>query len=210
MKVDLRDAWVLCCGKRGCGKSTLCSWIIKKNKHLFKDVFVVSPSAFSGFWDDLIPKENVQHSWSEAWLQCLIDKMIAKNKGKNQKSPDFTRVLVILDDVLSSETKAHNSKALKILASRGRHAGISVWVNIHYLTSCSPMMRNCATFIVFGINNQKSIELLHSEFGQGESIKEYSDFVRRNSRDYRFLVINCEAKNTDAKEIYGTLKAPSN
>jgi energy-coupling factor transporter ATP-binding protein EcfA2 len=211
MKIDLRDRWILACGRRGCGKTTLSQYLIKKSKHHFKEIFCVSPSAFSGAWDGVIPSENVQHNWSEEWLMKLIERMIAKNKGKNQKSEGFLRVLVVLDDCLSSEAKAHNSKALKILASRGRHCGISVYCNLHFLTGASPMMRNCADYIVFGVNNQASIELLHEEFGVGDmNVKEFAAFVRKNTQQFRFLVVDNTAANTDnPDEVYATIKAPS-
>lgn len=210
MRIDIRDRWILCCGRRGCGKTTLVQYLIKKNKHHFAEVFAVSPSAFSGAWDNIIPPENVQHAWSEAWLDKLITKMIAKNKNKVQKDKDFTRVLVILDDCLSSDTKAHNSRSLKVLASRGRHCGISVFCNLHFLTSASPMMRNCSDYLIFGVNNQSSIDILFEENGVGDmNAKEFTQFVRKNTQDYRFLVIDNAATNTqDAKAVYGTLRVP--
>jgi hypothetical protein len=211
MKIDLRDGWILCCGRRGCGKTCLVQYFIKHNKRYFKEVFVVSPSSFSGAWHGIVPDENVQQTWSEEWVQKLIDKMVTKNKGKTQKSPDFTRILLVLDDVLSSDAKAHNSKALKILASRGRHCGIAVFCNLHFLTSASPMMRNMADYILFGVNNQASIDLLFEENNVGDmNLKEFSKFVRTNTQQYRFLIINNAAANThDPSEVYGTFKVPS-
>lgn len=208
MKIDIRDRFILCCGRRGCGKSTLVMYLIKHYKSQFKDILVVSPSSFSGAWKDIVPDENVQENWSEDWVQKLISKMVIRNKGKTQQSKDFTRVLLVLDDVLSSETKAHNSKALKVLASRGRHCGISVFINLHFLTSASPMMRNCSDYIIFGVNNEASINILYEEFNVGDKdYKTFSKFVRNNTQDYRFLIINNAAANThDAKEVYGTYK----
>lgn len=208
MKVDLKDKWVICCGRRGCGKTTLIQHFIKHYKSQFKEIFVVSPSSFSGAWEGIVPDENVQQNWSEDWVQKLINKMVIRNKGKTQKSPDFTRILLVLDDVLSSDAKAHNSKALKILASRGRHCGIAVFINLHFLTSASPMMRNMSDYLIFGVNNQASIDILYEENNVGDmNSKEFSMFVRNNTQDYRFLIINNAAANThDSKEVYGTFR----
>lgn len=211
MKIDIRDSWTVFTARRGAGKTTLIQWMIKHNRSHFREVFVISPSAFSGAWQGIVPESNVIQNWSEEWLMSLIKKMMEKNKGKKQKDKDFTRVLVVLDDVLSSETKAHNSKALNILASRGRHCGISCLLSIHYLTSIAPLHRNMATYILFGVNNQASIEILFDEYNIGDmNAKQFSKFVRDNTQQYRFLVINCEAANTnDPSEVYGTIKAPS-
>lgn len=209
--LDLRDKFLLFCGRRGCGKTQLIKHLIRKNGEYFYDVFVVSPSAFSGTWAGVVKPENIQHQWSEQWMLKMIDKMSERNKGLNQKSPKFTRIMIVLDDVLSSELRAHDSKALKIIASRGRHCGVTIAGVVHFLTGVAPMMRQCSDYLFYGVNNAASISILYEEFNVGDmNEKQFRKFVIDNTQDYRFLVINNTASNTrDPDQVYGTIKAPS-
>jgi hypothetical protein len=72
--------------------------LLENSKSHFAEIFVISPSSFSGAWKNTcVPESNVRDEWSENWMLQLIERLSAKNKGKNQQSTDFVRVLVVLD-----------------------------------------------------------------------------------------------------------------
>lgn len=212
MKISLKDKFVCICGRRGSGKTNICMHLIDKSRSAFKEIFVISPSSFSGAWSGVVPDSNVRDKWSEQWMLQLIDRMTTRNKGKTQKSSDFTRVLVVLDDCLSSgDVKAHQSQALKIAVSRGRHIGLCLLNVVHAYKSISPMQRMNSDYILVGNQNSASLQILFEEFGIGDmDLKKFITFVRKNTADYRFLVIDNTAGNMqDASAVYATIKAPA-
>lgn len=212
MKISLKDKFVCICGRRGSGKTNICMYLIEKSRSAFKEIFVISPSSFSGAWEGIVPDSNVREKWSEQWMMSLIDRLSAKNKGKNQKSPDFCRVLVVLDDCLSSgDVRAHQSQSLKIAASRGRHIGLCLLNVVHAYKSISPMQRMNSDYILVGNQNSASLQILFDEFGIGDmDFKQFTKFVRDNTKDFRFLVIDNTAGNMqDANAVYATLRAPN-
>ena len=44
MNLDLINKTILCCAKRGSGKSVLCKYLVEHNKDKFEKIFVVSPT----------------------------------------------------------------------------------------------------------------------------------------------------------------------
>jgi hypothetical protein len=208
-KVNLCDKFFTLVGRRHSGKSQMVKWLIKKQRHHFKEIFVICPSAFNGDYKGLVPDSNIMTDFKEEWVNSLIQKMAEANKGKNKEFKDFKRVLLILDDVVSSEIKSHHSKSIKILASRGRHLGCSVAVLSQWLTSVSPLQRLNSDYLFIGKTNAKSINILFNEFNLGNmSEPEFRRFVEQNTNDFNFLIINNAASNTtDLTNVYGRLKA---
>jgi hypothetical protein len=123
-KLDMRDQYWVLCARRNGGKTELLKYLLRKQKHLFKECFIVSPTAFTGTWKGIVEDRNIQHSFDEEWMMRLINKMISINQGKTKHDPGFTRVALILDDVVSSDRRCHGSKSLSIISSRGRHCGL--------------------------------------------------------------------------------------
>jgi len=106
LTIELQDCFSLVIGRRGSGKSVLLKWLIRQSRNLFSEVFIFSPSSFSGYWSDVLDESNIFLEYDETWVQKLVDKMTGLNKGKNQQSPDFKRVMLVLDDVISSDAKS--------------------------------------------------------------------------------------------------------
>eukprot|EP00952_Eustigmatos_sp_NYUAD-ZCMA_P012495 50215-Eustigmatos_ZCMA.PRE.1 len=165
--VDKRAKRSVTLRRRGSGKTEMLKWLIQKQKGAFKEVFIVSPSSFGGQWKGVIPDSNVTTDYREEWVESLIKKMTEANKGKTKASKDFKRVLLILDDVVSSEIKSHHSKTLKTLAARGRHCGIACGLTAQWCTSISPLQRLNSDMLIVGLTNAASIDILFKEFNLG-------------------------------------------
>lgn len=208
MKIDLRCTFCSLIGRRGSGKSTTLKHLIKQQGGRFKEIFIICPSSFNGDFKDLVSEKNIFENYDENWVMALVKKMIDANKGKTKDSKDFKNVLLILDDVVSSDKSGHYSKSLKLLASRGRHTGIVVILTAQWLTSISPLQRLNSDYLFIGKTNASSIGILYDEFNLNEQTeKQFRAFVQKNTDDHRFLVINNTASNTsDTKQVYGSIK----
>jgi hypothetical protein len=210
MLIELADKFVTLTAKRGAGKTQLLKYLIKKNKKHFKEIFIITPSAFNGDYDGVVPKANVLTEYKEEWVENLMRKMTVKNNGKTKASPDFARVMLVLDDVVSSEIKAHSSKTLRTLAARGRHLGLCLVQTAQYYKSIAPIHRQNSDLIFFGKNNTQGIDCLYEEYNMGDmNANEFRRFVIKNTEDYHFLVINNTSKSSRPEDVYGVIKAPS-
>jgi hypothetical protein len=210
MLIELADKFVTLTAKRGAGKTQLLKYLIRKNRHHFKEIFIITPSAFNGDYDGVVPKANILTEYSEQWVENLMQKMATKNKGKTKDTPGFTRVMLVLDDVVSSEIKAHNSKTLRTLAARGRHLGLCLIQTAQYYKSIAPIHRQNSDLIFFGKNNTQGIDCLFEEYSMGDmNANEFRRFVIQNTEDYHFLVINNSSKSSRSEDVYATIKAPN-
>lgn len=199
--------------KRNSGKSLLIRYIIHQQRHEFKTIFVVSGSEeVNAFYEKFVDKKNIFHKYEEKWAKALMDKMAKINKGKDKNDPDFTRILLVLDDI-ACDVNSHSSGSLEKLWAKGRHFGITVFISIQYPHMISPLMRSNMDYACIGQLNSQSIEIVTKEFAHGKiDTKEFLEMLHRCTSDFKFLIIkNTSVKNTsNMDEIYGCLKTPEN
>jgi hypothetical protein len=208
MIICLKDKFVTLTAKRGAGKTQLLKYLIKRNRQHFKEIFIITPSAFNGDYDGVVPKANLLSEYKEEWVENLMNKMATRNNGKTKATPGFTRVMLVLDDVVSSEIKAHSSKTLRTLAARGRHLGICLIQTAQYYKSIAPIHRQNSDLIFFGKNNTQGIDCLFVEYNLGDmNANEFRRFVIENTQDYHFLVIDNSSKSSRPEDVYGVIKA---
>ena len=196
-------------GKTMSGKTKLCEYVIKKEKHLYDKIFAVSiTESVNRFYSKFLPENCVYDNFSEKWLNSLI-KSATNYKEKNPNKPKY--ILLILDDA-GSEPDFISSVAFKQLMTRGRHIGISVIICQQYLMQCKPIIRNNMSFLCCGQMNNQSQQLLCDEFLAGNiDRKQFLEIYRNATKDYGFLIINNNsAKNSEnLDEIYGVLRTPN-
>ena len=212
LTIELQDCFSLVIGRRGSGKSVLLKWLIRQSRNLFSEVFIFSPSSFSGYWSDVLDESNIFLEYDEAWVQKLVDKMTGLNKGKNQQSPDFKRVMLVLDDVISSDAKSQTSKMLKLLATRGRHLGITCIISSQHINfgAVGPTLRNNSDYTFVGKINRSSLEIVEDVYNLDMPKDKFIRFLHNNTNDHRFLVICSKASSGKREDTYGVIRAPMN
>ena len=90
-------------------------------QHKFYKIFVISPTNITnGFYNTIVPKENLFSEWSDEWVDSLLS--ILKNLNKDEKSQKDKpkNILLILDDCCSN-TRFHSSKTFEKIFTTGRH-----------------------------------------------------------------------------------------
>lgn len=207
IKIDIIDKVITLVGRRHSGKTEIMKHLYHHFKHKFHKVFVVSCSDFNGQWKkEGVPKENVYSSYSEDWMNKLIKRMEVTNHNKTKQDADFKRVLLICDDV-SNDVKWHQSKAMRILAGRGRHLGVSFLCSCQFFTQVPPLVRQNSDLIFYGKNNRASAELLQEEFNLNMPKVDFMKMVEDATQSYSFLVVNNCANDThDINSVYGKYK----
>ena len=206
--IDIINKCTSLVAKRNSGKSVLLKHLVNSQKDAFRKIFVICPTeSINNFYKEIVPTSCIFDEWKEAWTESLITKMSQINAGKAMKDRD--QILLILDDVMS-DMNTH-SPALKKIFTRGRHCGIAIISTCQYLYQLPPICRNNADYCIVGQMNRMSIQLLADEYLSGDlERKEFINLFNRSTRDYHFLVINCNSikDNDDLNEIYGVIKAP--
>ena len=193
-------------GKTMSGKSNLLKYILSSEKHKFDKIYCISATEnVNGFYSSIIDKENIFNEFSEIWLEKLIKKL-TDYKTKNNKAYN---ICLIFDD-LGSDKEFQNSKSLAKISCRGRHIGLSFCLLIQYVNQIPPVIKVNLNYIICGQSNAQSTELLLDNWLFGEiSRKEFIDMYNNATRDYGFLIINCDSvkDNSNLNSIYGILRA---
>jgi hypothetical protein len=198
--------------KRGSGKSNIIKHLIDAESDNFSKTFLISPTeSINRFFaeDCTIDPDCIFDSYSEKWVDALINKMTRINTGKHGNQ--LTNVLLVLDDCIA-DVNLHQSPAMKKLFSRGRHIGIGVIVTTQYLFSVPPIIRNNSDFILVGQMNRQSVSLLCDEYQSGDIDR--AAFIRlynQSTKNYGFFLINnnCVKDNDDLNQLYGVVRCPT-
>jgi hypothetical protein len=194
--------------KRNSGKSVLLKHLVESEKHKFAKIWVICPTEkINRFYSDIVDDECIFDSYDEKWVNKLIDKMTEMNSNKTAK--ERKNVLLILDDLVSDHN-FHQSPSFKKIIIRGRHINIAIILTFQYLNLIPPTARSNLDTLFVGQMNKQSVDLLVSEFISGDiSKEEFIKMYNRCTKDYNFLVINCNSvKDDDLNSIYGCVKAP--
>jgi hypothetical protein len=207
---EIVNKTICLCARRASGKSVLLKYIITKNKHKFDKMFLMCPTEkITKFYGEVFDPKNVFETYSDNWVNALMNKMADINQGKQDKQAKH--VLLVLDDVCS-DTDFHHSKTFKQIFTKGRHYKISLIITAQYPYHIPPIARvNCDWFLCGQINTQ-GLEILCTEFIAGEITKqEFIKMYYKATSNYGFLLINNNSTkcNDDLCSIYGVLRTPS-
>ena len=207
--IDLENKTVLCCAKRGSGKSVLCKALIESQHNKFEKIFVISPTEKLNHHyqkEGLIPSNCIYDEWSEEWAKNLIKQLEKANANKSKK--EMKMVLLVLDDIYADQS-FHHSPTLKSIYLRSRHYGLAVFSLVQTLHSAPPFARINSDWVVLGQINHSSVALAAEEFLSGDLDRNgFIKLYNRSTTDHQFLVINNNSisNSTDLNQIYGIIK----
>lgn len=211
MDLDIQNKTILCCAKRGSGKSVLCKYMVEHNKDKYEKIFVISPTEKIGHHyqkEGLVPPNCIFDEWSEEWALNLTKQLQKINANKAKK--EMKMVLLILDDIFA-DVDFHHSPILKSIFMRSRHYGLGVFSLVQTLTSAPPYARINSDWVILGQINHASVALAADEFLSGDLDKAgFIKLFNRSTTDHQFLVINNNSisNSTDLNQIYGIIKVP--
>jgi nucleoside-triphosphatase THEP1 len=189
-------------GSSGSGKTNLLMNILSKKEMYggyFHYIIVYSPT--SGKYDDMykilkLPDENFVEEFSAETLENLISarKKLIDDKGIEWVSKN-SRVLIILDDVISNRAFLESQTALTLFALL-RHYLVAVCVMMQSYRKLPRSLRvNCNAVAIFP-STQSEIEVLLDEVTPaGIKKREFEKVIEYATKDdYSFLFINRHAK----------------
>jgi hypothetical protein len=173
--------------RRNSGKSHLQKHLLHlltKAKR-FSWVRVVTPTAFTHEWSDIVGEENVRETWDEEEVERLLEhQKECREKGKPNPG------LLILDDCLG--TVQFQSPILVRLASTGRHFDLSLWMAFQHWGKTPAFIRsNVDLMVVLNPQSEKIVRSLYDEFcPEGfADWRAWKAYVLGATRDYGAVVI---------------------
>lgn len=198
-------ALILFSAKRNSGKSHLITWLLYNKCREFNHIYVMSPTAFNGFYQKYLENEHIIPTFDESF----IDKIFARqakmlDAATKDKSKKKEKILLILDDCLSSSN--FKSPTFQRIAAEGRHYLVEVWISTQHYAKMPPVVRLNSDYIAILGNQTKNMKtLIFDEFGG--DFDDYDSFdarMKECTADYGALVIN----NLESGKTYG-ITAPA-
>jgi len=158
--------FMLCIGPRGSGKSNcMIDMVQNKFKPTYWDLIIVYCKTIDD--DD---------KW-KGIRQYVDDEMVRKNYSDEQLMKDYYaisqihsmvpkfRSLILMDDMISDNfANKYKIDPVGMIATMGRHKGISMGITSQLYRALSPAMRNnCTNLCIFNVHNAKEIVKLAEE-----------------------------------------------
>jgi hypothetical protein len=142
--------------------------------------------------------------FDEGALKAIIEMQklaIKQQKEDPDRKKPLQGCLIIMDDLShDSNLRKMQGGVMAELWTTARHYGISLWANVHSLTSLGSLARRQASaVIVFPIANYREAESLREQYGNmAGSLKAFDSIVSLaigpDSAPFSFLVIRTDAK----------------
>lgn len=196
---------ILLSGRPAAGKSHAIRYIMLNlhsdySKNPVKYAVVFTTTAYNGSFD-YIPNGFVHNSYKPEILEEVI--RIQQSTGGRHHAA------VIWDDVLPSG--AFNSDLVVQLFTTFRHLNITAICSTQYIYKLSPTLRECATrVLLFRTVTQRSVKALYESFGQYfKNEKDFSNYLLKNTNNYRFVLFKANSQSDKISEIYSVLKCPA-
>ena len=125
----------------------------------------------------------------EKLISELNDEKLAQIIEYQRNNTDQT-YLIVLDDCLSAES-FKNIKHLNMLASEGRHYGISVIISTQYSKGLlAPAVRNNVDFLMFSTNTKTVLDTVYDMVVYHKPKQDFYKMVETNTKDYYFILYN--------------------
>jgi len=171
-------------GSKHSGKSQVIKYTCRAYAGVFSQIICFCPTALTGFYD-FLPKHAVHNDYDPEIMRALMERQEAyKRAGKT------VHVLVIMDDILSSDTidfEKRKQNELSRLWSANRHWNISCIVVTQSLRRVPRLLRDNVDFACLFRVMREAYAGLYETFGHTDKATFYK-FLDENTQDYRVVL----------------------
>uniref|UniRef100_A0A6C0J7U4 Packaging ATPase n=1 Tax=viral metagenome TaxID=1070528 RepID=A0A6C0J7U4_9ZZZZ len=196
--------------KRASGKSYLTREILFHKKEIPTAMAISKTEKLNKFYGEFIPDIYIYNNYSTGILNRLYsrqskmseDNNIRKKEGKKLKDD---RVILIMDDCMSSKGTWVKEEQILELFFNGRHHHLSFILTMQYAIGIPPEMRSNFDFIFLlaedFISNRK--RLYDHYAGMFPSFDVFQQVFTQVTADYGCMVINNRVHSTDVtKKVF--------
>jgi hypothetical protein len=196
--------------KRASGKSYLTREILFHLRHIPTTIAISRTEKLNKFYGDFIPDIYIYDQYSSEILNKIYSrqaKIIEDNdkRKKEGKRLKDARLIIIMDDCMSSKGSWIKEQQISELFFNGRHYEISFILTMQYAVGIPPEMRSNLDFIFLlaedFISNKK--KLFDHYAGMFPSFDVFNHVFTQITADYGVMVINNRVHSTDiTKKVF--------
>lgn len=196
--------------KRASGKSYLTREILFHLRHIPTTIAISRTEKLNKFYGDFIPDIYIYDQYNSEILnkiyarqeRIIEDNNRRKKEGKRLKD---SRLVIIMDDCMSSKGSWIKEQQISELFFNGRHYEISFILTMQYAVGIPPEMRSNLDFIFLlaedFISNRK--KLFDHYAGMFPSFDVFNNVFTQITCDYGVMVINNRIHSTDiTKKVF--------
>jgi hypothetical protein len=196
--------------KRASGKSYLTREILFHKKNIPTTIAISKTEKLNKFYGEFIPDLYIYDNYNSAILNKLFARQSRINddncrRKKNGKKVKDDRVILIMDDCMSSKGTWVKEEQILELFFNGRHHHLSFILTMQYSIGIPPEMRSNFDYIFLlaedFISNRK--RLYDHYAGMFPSFDVFQQVFSQVTADYGCMVINNRVHSTDiSKKVF--------
>ena len=193
--------------KRGSGKSFVTRELLFHKRHLPRSVAISKTEKLNKFFGEFIPDIYIYENYSSELLNKIFAnqrQIIEDNEERNKegKRPKDPRLMLVMDDCMSSKGSWVKEEPIQELFYNGRHYGVSFILTLQYSLGIPPEMRSNFDYIFLlaedFTNNRK--RLYEHYAGMFPDFASFNDAFSVLTEDFGCMVINNKIHTTDITE----------
>ena len=193
--------------KRGSGKSFLTRELLFHKRHIPTTIAISKTERLNRFYGDFIPDIFIYENYSNELLSKVYSrqsKIFEDNEKriKDGKKPKDDRMMLIMDDCMSSKGSWVKEEPILELFFNGRHHHLSFILTMQYSLGIPPEMRSNFDYIFLlaedFTNNRK--RLYEHYAGMFPDFASFNDAFTVLTEDFGCMVINNKIHTTDITE----------
>jgi len=200
--------------KRGSGKSFLTRELLFHKRHIPTTIAISKTERLNKFYGDFVPDLYIYENYTNEILSKIYNrqaKIFEDNdkRIKDGKKPKDDRLMLIMDDCMSSKGSWVKEEPVLELFFNGRHHHISFILTMQYSLGIPPEMRSNFDYIFLlaedFTNNRK--RLYEHYAGMFPDFASFNDAFTVLTEDFGCMVINNKIHTTDITEKVFWFKA---
>ena len=200
--------------KRGSGKSFLTRELLFHKRHIPTTIAISKTERLNRFYGDFIPDIFIYENYSNELLSKVYSRQSKifddnEKRIKDGKKPKDDRMMLIMDDCMSSKGSWVKEEPILELFFNGRHHHLSFILTMQYSLGIPPEMRSNFDYIFLlaedFTNNRK--RLYEHYAGMFPDFASFNDAFTVLTEDFGCMVINNKIHTTDITEKVFWFKA---
>ena len=210
-KFDIKSmaehATIAMIAKRASGKSYLTREIMFHKRHIPTTIVISKTEKLNKFYGDFVPDVYIYDEYNNTILSKIYDRQSKLSEDNKQRKQDGKklkddRIMLIMDDCMSSKGSWVKEQQILELFFNGRHHHISFILTTQFALGIPPEMRSNFDYIFLlaedFISNKK--RLYEHYAGMFPSFDVFQQVFSEVTQDYGIMVINNRVHSTDITE----------
>lgn len=195
----VKNPTIILNAKRGSGKSVCIKhllWHFSSVLHYPVGVLCSKSEAVDPFYQTFFPDSYIYSSCSDELFQKILrrqTKLISDNKKRREAGENVkdSRLILVLDDVISDAKSWKNSQALGEIMFNGRHYDITFVLAVQDVVAVGPGLRNNFDYVFLFKNDVKNeIDKIYRYYaGVFPSAQNFNETLQVVTENYGILVL---------------------